>query len=65
MSNDDFLRFAYLPIVGDLRSYPNKLSGEELESFQHYTARLQDYTKAPLVRVKDGEQIWAYWQRKT
>ena len=65
MNNDDFLRFAYLPLIGDLRSCPNKLSGEELESFQQHTARLHDYIKAPLIRVKDGEQIRAYWQRKT
>ena len=57
MSKDDFLRFAYLPLVGDLNTHPKKVSSKELESFQQYTARLQDYIKAPLVRVKDGEQI--------
>lgn len=65
MSKDDFLRFAYLPLVGDLNTHPEKLSGNELESFQRFTARLQDYIKAPLVRVEDGEEIRAYWQRKT
>lgn len=57
MSKDNFLQFANLPFVGDLNTHIEKLSGKELESFQQYTARLQDYIKAPLVRVKDGEQI--------
>ena len=64
MSKDNFLQFAYLPLVGDLNTHP-KVSGKELEAFQQFTARLQDYIKAPLVRVEDGEEIRAYWQRKT
>lgn len=65
MSKDNFLQFAYLPLVGDLNTHPEKVSGKELEAFQQFTARLQDYIKAPLVRVEDGEEIRAYWQRKT
>ena len=57
MSKEDFLRFAYLPLVGDLMSCPNKLSGEELKCFQHFVARSQEYFKTTFGDSKDGERI--------